>query len=105
VKNGRTGDQELLVARSDQGSEEICGGMRHLPAEQKPHRTAGRKTDAKFNPRKTLGAYIGRLYHQVASSAERVQKGIAHWDKQNHAVPAPNCMLKVRGEIIKDKGL
>jgi len=39
------------------------------------------------------------------SGAERVQKGIAHWDKQNHAVPAPNCMLKVREEIIKDKGL
>jgi len=38
-------------------------------------------------------------------AAERVQKRIAHWDKQNHAVPAPNCMLKVRGEIIKDKGL
>jgi len=27
--------------------------------------------------------------------AERVQKGIAHWDKQNHAVPASNCVLKV----------
>jgi len=39
------------------------------------------------------------------SHVERVQKGIAHWDKQNHAVPAPNCMLKVQGEIIKDKGL
>jgi len=38
-------------------------------------------------------------------TGERVQKGIAHWDKQNHAVPAPNCMLKVRGEIIKDEGL
>jgi len=34
-----------------------------------------------------------------------VQKGIAHWDKQNHAVPAPNCMLKVQGKIIKDEGL
>jgi len=36
---------------------------------------------------------------------ERVQKRIAHWDKQNHAVPAPNCVLKVQGEIIKDEGL
>ena len=36
---------------------------------------------------------------------ERMQKGIAHWDKQNYAVPAPNCVLKVREEIIKDKGL
>jgi len=36
---------------------------------------------------------------------ERVQKGIAHWDKQNNDVPAPNCMLKVQGEIIKVEGL
>jgi len=36
---------------------------------------------------------------------ERVQKGIAHWDKQNNDMPAPNCVLKVRGEIIKDEGL
>jgi len=28
-------------------------------------------------------------------SSERVQKGIAYWDKQNHAVLAPNCVLKV----------
>jgi len=40
-----------------------------------------------------------------ANCTERVQKGIAHWDKQNHAVPAPNCMLKVQGEIIKDESL
>jgi len=69
MKNSRTGDQELLVARSDQGGEEICGRMRHLPVKQKLHRTAGRKIDAKLNPGKTLDAYIGRLYHQVASSA------------------------------------
>jgi len=24
-----------------------------------------------------------------------MQKEIAHWDKQNNGVPAPNCMLKV----------
>jgi len=36
---------------------------------------------------------------------KRVQKGIAYWDKQNHTMPAPNCVLKVRGEIIKDEGL
>jgi len=44
--------------------------------------------------------------HFVAKkNGERVQKGIAHWDKQNHAVPAPNCVLKVREEIIKVEGL
>ena len=37
-------------------------------------------------------------------NGERVQKGIAYWDKQNNDVPAPNCILKVRGEIIKDEG-
>jgi len=36
---------------------------------------------------------------------ERVQKGIAYWDKQNNDVLAPNCILKVWGEIIKVKGL
>jgi len=36
---------------------------------------------------------------------KRVQKGIAHWDKQNNDVPAPNCVLKVQGEIIKIEGL
>jgi len=54
-------------------------------------------------------------FYQVLSSfqkvpllfqyAERVQKGIAYWDKQNYAVPAPNYVLKVQGEIIKDEGL
>jgi len=36
---------------------------------------------------------------------ERVQKGIVHWNKQNNDVPAPNCVLKVQGEIIKVEGL
>ena len=26
---------------------------------------------------------------------KRVQKGIAHWDKQNNDMPAPNCVLKI----------
>jgi len=42
MENSRTSDQELLVARSDQGGEEICGRMRRLPAKQKLHRTAGK---------------------------------------------------------------
>ena len=49
------------------------------------------------------------IYLQQVSSlfiyAERVQKGIAYWDKQDNDVPAPNCMLKVQGEIIKVEGL
>jgi len=36
---------------------------------------------------------ISELVFQLRG--ERVQKGIARWDKQNHAVPAPNCVLKV----------
>ena len=36
---------------------------------------------------------------------ERVQKRIAYWDKQNNNVSAPNCILKVQGEVIKVKGL
>ena len=30
-----------------------------------------------------------------SSATERVQKGIAYWDKQDNDMPAPNCMLKV----------
>jgi len=41
----------------------------------------------------------------ILDHSERVQKGIAHWDKQNNDVPAPNCMLKVQEEIIKVEGL
>ena len=35
MENSRTDNQELLVARSDQGGEEICERVRHLPAKQK----------------------------------------------------------------------
>jgi len=35
---------------------------------------------------------------------ERVQKGIAYWNKQNNDMPVPSCMLKVQEEIIKDEG-
>jgi len=48
------------------------------------------------------------LYSEIRNyltTGERVQKGIAYWDKQNNDMPAPNCMLKVRGEIIKVEGL
>jgi len=34
-----------------------------LPVKQKLHRIAGRKINAKFNSRKILDTYIGRLYH------------------------------------------
>jgi len=49
--------------------------------------------------------YFSRFLKQFVSIAERVQKGIVHWDKQNNDVLAPNCMLKVQGEIIKVEGL
>jgi len=47
----------------------------------------------------------GTIMHQVECNVKRVQKGIAHWDKQNNNVPVPNCMLKVQGKIIKVEGL
>jgi len=42
---------------------------------------------------------------KTAQHSERVQKGIIYWNKQNTGVSAPNCILKVWGKIIKDKGL
>ena len=44
-------------------------------------------------------------FREFRESTERVQKKIIYWNKQNNNVPAPNCMLKVQGEIIKNKGL
>jgi len=35
--------------------------------------------------------------------AKRMQKGIAHWDKQEYAIPAPNCVLRVWEEITEMK--
>ena len=32
---------------------------------------------------------------QGQRDVKRVQKKIAHWDKQNNNILAPNCMLKV----------
>jgi len=64
-----------------------------------------KKTPATRQGRRGRERLIERPWLQLICCAERVQKGIAHWDKQNHAVPAPNCVLKVRGEIIKDEGL
>jgi len=50
---------------------------------------------------------MSTAYHPQTDrqTVKGVQRGIAHWDKQNHAVPAPNCVLKVQGEIIKIEGL
>jgi len=51
------------------------------------------------NPKRSVVGYWDR----ESRYAERVQKGIAYWDKQNNDILAPNYMLKVREEIIKDK--
>jgi len=47
----------------------------------------------KSNPNSSF--YPALPYESLSSRVERVQKGIAYWDKQNNDVPAPNCMLKV----------
>jgi len=45
-------------------------------------------------------------YHTFCDcDVKGVQKGIVYWDKQNNDVPAPNCVLKVWGEIIKVEDL
>jgi len=69
MKNGRTGDQELLVARNNQGGEEICGRVRCLPTKQESHRATSQQINAKLNTREALDAYIGRLYYEVALSS------------------------------------
>jgi len=65
---------------------------------------SGERTRAKHGVLSVNTLFV-KVLGSVKDSAERVQKGIAHWDKQNNDVLAPNCMLKVQGEIIKDEGL
>jgi len=65
------------------------------------------KEEEKKTQRKKEECQRDLAYHLEAdciATIERVQKGIAHWNKQNNDVPAPNCMLKVQGKIIKDEG-
>ena len=69
MEDSRAGHSQFLVARSNKGDETIYRRILCLSAKQKPHRTAGRKVDTKFNSGETMNAYIGRLYHQVAFSA------------------------------------
>jgi len=70
--------------------------------EEEPHEATdrGQRYPNQWKPNLPSSSWV-----ELHVSAERVQKGIVHWDKQNHAVPAPNCVLKVRGEIIKVEGL
>jgi len=70
----------------------------------KPPRTSSSiaKSPSSSTPHVDLSNKLGR---DGKLNGERVQKRIAHWDKQNHTVPAPNCMLKVQEEIIKVEGL
>ena len=51
------------------------------------------------------GEEKGGICSEATKGTERVQKGVAHWDKQNNDMPASNCVLKVQGEIIKIEGL
>jgi len=45
------------------------------------------------------------VFREFRGGTERVQKRIVYWNKQNNDVLAPNYMLKVQREIIKNKGL
>jgi len=70
MKNNRTGHLKLLMARSYKRSKVVCGEIRCLSVKQKLYRIADKKTYVQFNPRKTLNPYIGRFYHQIATSSE-----------------------------------
>jgi len=50
VKDSGTGHKKLLVARSDEGDEKICGGMRFVPTKQELNSSTGRETNAKQSP-------------------------------------------------------
>jgi len=46
VENNGVGGKELLVAGDDEGSGEVCGGVRSVPKAQKPSRGSGRQANA-----------------------------------------------------------
>jgi len=50
-----------------------------------------------LNILKIKEAFLALLDKKILEihNAERVQKGMAYWDKQNNDVLAPNCMLKI----------
>jgi len=46
VENNGVGREELLVAGDDEGSSEVCGGVRSVPKAQEPSRGSGRQAYA-----------------------------------------------------------
>jgi len=45
------------------------------------------------------------MYNIAYCYVKRVKNGITYWDKQEYAVPAPNCMLKAQEKIAEIKVL
>ena len=73
-----------------------------MKAEKEWQKKEKEKAQRKEEERQRDLAY--RLKADCIATIKRVQKGIAYWDKQNNDVPAPNCILKVQGKIIKNEG-
>jgi len=91
-------DKKALVWRTEfMAAHTISGQGIHLRAME----NFLAALDSAFQPFDMEGDALWQLHalkqlsRSVDEYVERVQKGIAHWDKQNHAVPAPNCVLKV----------
>jgi len=82
---------EFSLSNSEQRDSWLNSGHRTLDADTFCHRT--------FSELFLHSSYC--TFCGITTCAERVQKRIAHWDKQNNDVPAPNCVLKVQGKIIK----
>ena len=93
--------KKFMDRKQGKGKEYRVGDLVLLSMKNLKWQMKGRRSE------KLIEHFVGpyKIKGIISSNAERMQKGIAHWDKQNHAVPAPNCVLKVQGEIIKDEGL
>jgi len=57
VENNGVGGKELLVTGDDEGSSEVCGGVRSVPKAQKPSRGSGRQANVQLYTRETLEAH------------------------------------------------
>ena len=70
MENGRTSHQKLLVARSNEKSEEVYRRVQLLPKKQKLHRTASRQANAQLSQMATYWFVIAWFDNQSVQKSE-----------------------------------
>jgi len=71
VENSRVGDEELLVARGNEGCGEICGRMQSMSENEEQGRRTSREAKTRGSTREILDTSNGRLHNKVTSSSRK----------------------------------